>query len=486
MKVLITNTTLAGRTGTEILTLNLARSLLALGHSPSVYSPDLGPLATEIRNLGIPVTDDIGSLTEQPDIIHGHHSIETATAAIRFPTTPAIFVCHDFIAWHDEAPTLPNIHTYVAISKGFSQRLTHQDGIAQDRIQIIPNSIDTDRFQPGPPLAETPARALVFAKNLAHIDPIRLACAQRNIQVDVIGLAVNNVAPSPETLVGDYDLVFASGLSALESLASGRAVIACDGRGLAGMVTSENFDAFRAENFGLPVFKHPLTCDHILEQIDLYNAQDAASVSQRTRNEANLSLWAYRFATLYEDVIADFKPPAPEQTARASATFLQRWTPARSPFAVLSEREALKARIKQLQQGQHPTPLNEYIPATAAHMLCLSGFHHPEDWGAWSAEAAFSVRLRPAAPFNRLVLTGLPFISPTRQSVAIAVSINGKPVGTRLITGSRQELLFDFATVTDPVVWIECVSDSGEQPVDASGALTPRRLGFALVNLRIS
>lgn len=485
MKILITNTTLAGRTGTEVLTLNLARALHALGHEPTVYSPLLGPIATEIRSLGIPVTDDISTLTETPDIIHGHHSIETATAALRFSQTPALFVCHDFIAWHDEAPVLPNIQAYVAISQGFSKRLTQQDGISPEFVHIIPNSIDTARFQPGPDLPETPRRALAFAKNDGHIAAITTACKKRNIELDIIGLAVNNVVASPETIMGDYDIVFASGLSALEALSCGRAVITCDGRGLAGMVTEENFDQFRIENFGLPVFNLPLTNEHVLQQIDLYNPAQSQIIQQRIHNEANLQTWAENYVALYQSLIDNFKAPDTTDTGRAAAAFLQRWTPARSPFSVLAERDGFKARIEELSQGLQKLPVKHYIPANSQNYMTLCGFHPVEPWGAWSAKSNFSIRLRPSESFRKLTLTVIPIITPQRPYAPITVSINNMPLGTRLLGAGRQEQTFEIPQLGDDTVWIEIISDKGDYPVSQDGNVDSRLIGLGLINLRL-
>src|SRR5688500_351980 len=99
MKILLTNLTLATRSGTEIVIRDLALGLAAAGHTPAVFTPDPGPIAQEIRNAGICVVSDVDEMTDVPDLIHGHHYVETAAAMLRFPRTPAIFVCHDRLSW---------------------------------------------------------------------------------------------------------------------------------------------------------------------------------------------------------------------------------------------------------------------------------------------------------------------------------------------------------------------------------------------------
>jgi hypothetical protein len=49
MKVLLVNRTLASRTGTEIVTRDLAVGLAGTAHEACVFSPKLGTIANEIR-----------------------------------------------------------------------------------------------------------------------------------------------------------------------------------------------------------------------------------------------------------------------------------------------------------------------------------------------------------------------------------------------------------------------------------------------------
>ena len=97
MKVLITNHTLATRSGTETYTRDLALGLLVKGHSPIVYSPHGGAIANELRALTVPVIDDLSKISGKIDVIHGHHRHETLTALLHFPNVPALFFVHDCV-----------------------------------------------------------------------------------------------------------------------------------------------------------------------------------------------------------------------------------------------------------------------------------------------------------------------------------------------------------------------------------------------------
>src|SRR6185503_21206358 len=104
LRILLTNLTLATRTGTELYVKEAALGLLRRGHSPVVYSPELGGIAEEIRAATVPVVDDLIRIGEPPDLIHGHHQPAAMAAMARFPGVAAVFMAHAWTAWHDELP----------------------------------------------------------------------------------------------------------------------------------------------------------------------------------------------------------------------------------------------------------------------------------------------------------------------------------------------------------------------------------------------
>ena len=80
LRILITNHFLRARTGSELYVCELATSLLRLGHTPIVFSPQLGPTARELRSATVPVVDNLEAISTAPDLIHGQHHVETMTA----------------------------------------------------------------------------------------------------------------------------------------------------------------------------------------------------------------------------------------------------------------------------------------------------------------------------------------------------------------------------------------------------------------------
>src|SRR5205823_5937134 len=96
---------------------------------------------------------------------------------------------------------------------------------------------------------------------------VRQACAARGIQLDALGIGVGRSESHPERLLGQYDLVFAKARAALEALAMGTSVIACDSAGLAGMVTPENYERLRRLNFGVRCLRDPITFENVTREL---------------------------------------------------------------------------------------------------------------------------------------------------------------------------------------------------------------------------
>ena len=128
------------------------------------------------------------------------------------------------------------------------------------------------------------------------------------------------------SVLGEYDLVFASGRSALESLASGTAVIICNTFGLGPMVTAAEVDKLRTLNFGaMSTFGTTFDVDQVLVQVNRYSAEDATEASSRVRSVAGLDATVDRLLGLYADIIDEQRqtPPSADEEMRAVATYLR-------------------------------------------------------------------------------------------------------------------------------------------------------------------
>ncbi len=330
LTILLTNNTLDLRAGSELYIRDIALALLRRGHRPIAYSTKLGMVAEELRNATVPVIDRLETVSVKPDIIHGHHHLDTLTALMHFPDTPAVSYCHGWLPWEESPLVFPRIGRYVAVDEVCRDRLVLEAAIPEEKVRILYNFVDTKRFHARPdPLPPQPAKAVLFS-NYAREDEmlkvIRAACKQSNIWLDVVGQNFGTGHAIPENILGNYDLSFARGRAALESMAVGAATILYEGATFGPMVSSADFDRLRGLNFGIRGLTDPLTLEGLLERIAHYDPTDAAQVSNRVRTEATLDRTIDHLLETYAEVIAEFKNgPPPDRSAelRAAAAHMK-------------------------------------------------------------------------------------------------------------------------------------------------------------------
>lgn len=330
LRILIANATMATLTGTETYVRDLALGLLRKGHTPVVYAPELGELALQLRKATVPVVDDLGALGFTPDLIHGNHNTELMTALLHFPGVPAVFFCHSWMDWVSSPPSHPRILAYVAVDDTCRDRLLCHHAVPEERLRVVLHAPDLERFRPRGPLPPRPRRALVFSNNAnkwTHLAAVREACSRAGIELDVVGAGVDAQTTRPESILGNYDLVFAKARCAQEALAVGAAVILCDAAGSGPLVTADELEKLRRLNFGIRALGGKFDADLLLRQIERYDAADAAEASRRFRAASDLGSVVDDALALYADVIAEHKRlPAtdPLEEARAAADHM-RW-----------------------------------------------------------------------------------------------------------------------------------------------------------------
>lgn len=347
LTVLLTNMSLANYAGSEVVVRDLAAGLLRRGHRPIAFAPTVGAVAQEMTARGVAVIDDLAKLSEPPDIIHAHHAIPCGEALIRFPGVPAINVCHAFE--HElEAPVhFPQVGAYVAVDEACRDRLVHTEGIEPAKVVVLPNAVDLTRVPARPHLLPArPLRAVAFGK-AAGVPEIRAACEVLGLSLEVIGRADGPATSTrPELQLAEADLVFASARAALEALCCGCAVVVCDARGMAGLVTPANYASLRAKNFGLRSLVDAVSVDRLVAAARRYDRGDAMDVSAHARTDADLERLLDRFEALYAEVLTGARRPVlgAEAQEKARTRFLHEFLPRDAAYtraAVQRERAAL-------------------------------------------------------------------------------------------------------------------------------------------------
>jgi hypothetical protein len=333
LRILITNLLVANFSGSETVVELLADALSRAGHAPMIFAPSLGPQAERMQARGHIVVDRLAMLPRRPDVMHLQHATPALMALVAFPDVPAVFTCHSATV-EVEAPRLhPQIRRYVAVDD-FCRALCVRRGIPEDRLSVILNAVDLGRFKARPPLPPRPKAALMLTKTFEQQKMVRAACAKAGLTLDELGPATREISDQLDTILPRYDIVFATARMALEAAAVGCAVVVADGRGFAGMLRTENLQAWRRLNFGVGLLTAPVTAAALHTAIAAYDAADAAEVCRSLRIEASADDYAAAYLQLYSQAIGEAVAQDVSHAA-ATAVWLEDLLPSAAPRAWL-------------------------------------------------------------------------------------------------------------------------------------------------------
>ena len=333
LRVLITNNRLDWLGGAESFVSDLARGLQAAGHRVLAYSSAASPRTRSLDVDPVPVAADLEHLEFRPDVIHAQHHLDAMTALAYLPGVPALYHCHGAV-WREWPPRHPRIFRYLAVSETLKERMRIESGIPGDRIDVLPNSVDLSRFREVRTPPARPTRALFY--NGHHrpgsptLDAIREATERAGLRLEVLGFHLGKMTDRPERALLDYDVVFASGRSAIDAMACGCAVVVLGRNGCGELVRPENFDSLRAVNFSSAANRPPPTAEAVMEQLTRYDSAQVAVITERLRREADSTPMVGRLINLYERVIDDHgrNPTDPAAEMHAMADYLRQLVPA--------------------------------------------------------------------------------------------------------------------------------------------------------------
>lgn len=376
---------MVGRTGAEWFVSDLALALTRRGHSVVVFAPIMGDMVDVLRAQCIACVTDLNNVGVPPDVIIGNTRDETVACLAQFPGVPAISVCHDRTASHGQPPMFSRVRQHVAVDLNCAQRLSLQHGIPPEAIQIIANGVDLERFRPRAPLPPRPQRALVFSNYATDghdTGEIRQACAAVGIVLDVVGSGVAQQAPTPEALLGRYDIVFAKARCAMEAMAVGCSVILLnEGMGYGGLVTAANVAEWHPWNFGRRLMVAPIERDRIMTDIQRYNTDDAQAVSTYVRSHLSLGAMTDAFDTLARQVQAEEArraPVAPELEMREFARHVMENLHPFGTVPLAVQTGMLQAELARLRAS--PPSQFSSDPQVAALEQQLSGMRASWSW----------------------------------------------------------------------------------------------------------
>jgi hypothetical protein len=284
----------------------------------AVFCPRFGDLADILFPAGVWIKPRLAEIPWIPDIIHGQHHLQAMAAIACFPKVPAVYHCHGYFPWVEQVPVHPRIRAYVMMCQWMVRLIEPKFGIPRDRVVVVRNSVNTNRFSRVRTPPGRPRRAVLFsnaglpANELAKLES---GCRKEGLSLDKIGMVYGTQQPRPEIFLPDYDLVFAVGRSALEALACGCAVIPVIPGQAGHLITMENFEDWAHSNFSPRYYASAAQIDAqwLSGELRAYAPEIAAQVTAKVRGEHALSDAVDQLEKIYRGAIDDFdKDPGPD------------------------------------------------------------------------------------------------------------------------------------------------------------------------------
>lgn len=333
MNVLFTVQRIGRIGGSQGIIRDLARGLRKRGHGSVVYCSVAPEPGAALADEPIPVTSSLKDLPFVPDVIHAHHQFDAMAAVLALRGVPAVYCCHGATEM-DKQPRHPRIVRYVAMSPTLKLRMAVESGIDEDRIDVVYNAVDLQRFRIVRDPPPRPRRALVYRRGFDPQSPlggqIREAVAAAGMEMECRGIG-NQTTPilNPEAVLPGYDIVFTSGKSAIDALACGCAVIVLGSKTCGELVNEANFDRWRRANFSPPVNSPPTSAPAIAGEIARYAASEVAATARRLRATADLEDYVDQMVAIYDRAMATRRlaTPDPAGERRAAVGYLRSLAP---------------------------------------------------------------------------------------------------------------------------------------------------------------
>ena len=322
MRVLITNLFVARGSGTEAVVEATADGLRRAGVQTAIYAPELGAQAERMRVRGHILVDRVSQVPWTPDVIHAQHATPAVMAIAAFPRTPVLFSCHSSRLLVEGPVLHPNVRRYLAVDELCRQRCL-ADGAPAERLSVLLNPVDLERFRRRAALPARPRRALLLGKRNEHRTMVHHACQGARLSLDELGPSAGRFSIVLQDDLAQADIVFAAARGALEAAAVGCFVVVCDGRGFAGPLTTATLDPWRPYNFGAGVLSRPSTIEALSQAITAYDPREARTVSDRLRPDADLDRYAQSLIELYGQCLAEPVDGSTQEAAFALARLME-------------------------------------------------------------------------------------------------------------------------------------------------------------------
>lgn len=250
--------------GTPTVTLTMYQELIKRGHQVTVYSPLGGKLETEMK-----VVKDLQNLPT-PDVILAQHIPCAIDLKNKFPNLPFVFYTHGFVQEIEQPPPLLADY-YLAINEECQQNFVSK-GVPAEKITIIRDFIDMERFKPIKPINKKLKNVLFLSnyKKWKNFKAVDAACKKLGLKLTCHGSPYGRNYKIWEA-INQTDLVISWARGILEAMSCGRAALSFDRFEGDGYISPATYFESRQDNFSGRHFKYAYTGDTLASEMLKYD-----------------------------------------------------------------------------------------------------------------------------------------------------------------------------------------------------------------------
>jgi len=319
-RILLTNSTIGGRSGTEVWVYEMVHWLEAQGAEVLVYAPNLNHKNPDSLNSVRHTTSQKEALDFAPDLVHAQHAGHRQVGRLldKMKAYPTFNMIHG-IADQLELPIRPGKHRRLCYGGASLLICAKASFITGTETALLKNFAESiNDFRP----ARQPRKAMTISTKIGQETRDRLEelLRQQNI-------AYSGFGHSPSTFIWDYDeaaemlsaydVVLCTGKTAIDFLGRGFHVMLCEGPLLGPIVTDKNYRLLSDMNFALASSLIPAVnifsdeaSTWLKDQMDQIPDIDTRRLQQMRDSENTLNRVGQHLLEIY----ASLQPAKPDST----------------------------------------------------------------------------------------------------------------------------------------------------------------------------
>jgi hypothetical protein len=351
MEIVLGTEEFASIGGSETYLLTTAEHLGRLGHQVTIYANQVGEMAREAWERGVPVTGRLDELPPSCDALITQFATVALALADRYPRPPHVFVAHSGVIDAMLPPQVEGVVNAVVVMNERVRRRIEALAVRRKVVRLR-QPIDMDRFSPRG-AARDEARAVLLLGNYLR-GPRRTTLVDA---LDELGLEYSQVGahgvhahPHPELEIADADIVVGYGRVVLEAMASGRAAYVYDHSGGDGWITKANYDGLEANGFAGSATPDAIDTSRLVADLARYDPQMGLVNRELARMNHDARTHAVALVEVLEEV-ADDRSAAPSPLRELERLVRAGWRAEGEAGLLRVEVQMLRERTTALERA---------------------------------------------------------------------------------------------------------------------------------------